>query len=387
MININTMDKLEKLHIGSDVDRLENYIAIISYSEFMGNCMVDKDRKKQLLDILKEAKETSELFKYNWNMPVSEKDEFDKLFEEYGRFIGKSILDINDEIIDEFSEIIEKSDEKEKDIFAYALPDGIDIRIIYRKGLYYKAYTYYKNDKGMEITEHIKHLVPYNIQEITNTGLIELQARITMTDASMKEVDISEEDKLFFIVNYLSNEFCVEDIDKFNVKVYKMYCDDPEVDMKTLWDEYELLEETELDIAEHAILRELSFNDIKDAISELQIYFDNYEEKEYDYIDLNICLNDEPENIKININKKRLAKRIYTTTIQGIKWVSDMYSHKPRIEIKPIIVKNMDTINSITFDNLSILHKLDITKGNKIYFYIDYVGNIVVCDNQGKKII
>lgn len=372
MININTMNELEKLHIGSDVDKLENYLALINYSELMGNCIVCKEDKEKIVELLEDIKKNSELFKYTWDMNKRAIDEFDRLYEKYGKFITNSIADISEECVKRFTREIVNP----RDIFAVALPDGIDIRIIYRNGLYYKAFTYYKNSKGLDITEHIKYLVPYNIQEITDSGLIELQARLSMNNTSMNEIGINEADKMYFIVNYISHEFSMDDTDKFCVKVYKMYCEDNEAMMDTLWNEYELLEETELDIAEHAIIRDIDRADVIDAIYELQEYFDNLKDRDYIYTDIIVCMNNEPENERITVCKKQIKKEIYKSTVQNIKWVSGRFSQKPRIEIKPTMTRYGDTIKYLDLDNLDIIYKKGITKGKEINFEIDYKGEI-----------
>ena len=374
MINLNTINELEKLHIGSDVDKLENYAAMINYSESMGNCIVNLEDKTRILELLSELKKNSEVLKYTWGIERIPHDEFDKLYETNGKFITKAVNDISEQEIKRFTYNMLNS----KDIFAIALPDGIDIRIIYRNGLYYKAYTYCNEDKGLDITEHIKYLVPYNIQEITDSGLIELQARLSMTDTAMREAGVNEADKLYFIVNFISHEFSMNDIDKLCVKVYKMYCDDFEAIMDTLWNEYELLEETELDVAEHAIIRDVDKSDVVDAIYELQSYFDNYDDKEYLYTNIIVCMNNDMESDRLTIDKKKLSQTIYKSTVQNIKWVSGLYSHKPKIEIKPIITKTGDTITSLELESIDILHKLSIERGKEIEFSIDYKGNIEI---------
>ena len=383
MININTMDKLEKLHIGSDIDKLENYVAIINYSDIMGNCIVTQDKREVIEELLREVKRNSELFKYTWDMEKNTYDEFDYLYNKLGKFVGTKISDANDAEVKNFSNNIIDT----KDIFAIALPDGIDLRILYRKGIYYKAYTYHKNSKGKDVTNHIKHLVPYNIQEITDSGLVELQSRITMTDDQLKLAGLTEADKLYFIVKFLSSEFCISELDKFTVKTYKMYCDDPESIMDTLWEEYELLENTELDLVDHALIRNIARDDVKDAINELQNYFDSLEDKEYLITDIILSLNDNMYESKITYSKKDKIKQIYKSIIQDIKWVCGENSQKPKIDIKPVMTKQGDVINNILLDNLNILIKLSLTKGSEVYFCINYIGQVEICNNKGDIII
>ena len=379
MININTMDKLEKLHIGSDIDKLENYVAIINYSDIMGNCIVTPDKREVIEELLREVKRNSELFKYTWDMEKNTYDEFDYLYNKLGKFVGTKISDANDAEVKNFSNNIIDT----KDIFAIALPDGIDLRILYRKGIYYKAYTYHKNSKGKDVTNHIKHLVPYNIQEITDSGLVELQSRITMTDDQLKLAGLTEADKLYFIVKFLSSEFCISELDKFTVKTYKMYCDDPESIMDTLWEEYELLENTELDLVDHALIRNIARDDVKDAINELQNYFDSLEDKEYLITDIILSLNDNMYESKITYSKKDKIKQIYKSIIQDIKWVCGENSQKPKIDIKPVMTKQGDVINNILLDNLNILIKLSLTKGSEVCFCINYIGQVEICNNKG----
>lgn len=383
MININTMNKLEKLGIGSDIDKLENYVALIDYSDMMGNCITTWDKKEEIVSLLKELKPNSDIFKYNWDLESEEIDEFDKLFEQYGRFKGINVNSITKKSFIELDKSI-KDNGGTGDIYAFALPDGIDIRIVYRKGIYYSAYTYKYNKKGKDITEHIRNLVPYNIQEISDQGIIEVQARITMTNDALREANIKESEKLAFIVDFLINEKSYENIDKFKVLVYKIYSDDILIDLGTLWDEHEALLDTELELVQNALIRNITNEDLLDAVRELEKYFKYKVDKEYIYTDIVICLNGVDDTAIINISEKYRKTKIYKCEVQEITWIPDLHSIVPVLNITPTLIDNAIYIKEIKLNSLADLRKCN---NQYINFYVDYTDRIIVCDELGNALI
>lgn len=366
MININTLNELENLNIGCDIDKLESYVALINNAEIMGNKIVREEEKERYIKLLKELKPTSEVLKYDWDMEVEPDDKYDEIFNKTG-FYGKTGIKLDDNI----NELKES-----EDIIAYALPDGIDIRIIYVNGLLYQAYTYNREKKGKEITEYINEIIPYNIKEIIDDGIIDVRARLSINDNNLSKLGIKESDKLAYIVDYITHEYNEDLQDYFIVKVYKVFSN---IDLKcnSLWEEYELLGNTDFDIVEYAIVREVYKEDIIDTINQLENHFLSLNDKEYNYTDISIVINNNSDKVIHNISEKNKEPKKLVATIIGIKWINSGYSITPRLEIKPIRLGDK-TINYIDLNNLTYLEKNNISIGSKISIKIDYLNNLII---------
>ena len=97
MININTLNELENLNIGCDIDKLESYVALINNADIMGNNIVRREEKDRYIKLLKELKPTSEVLKYDWDMEIEPDDEYDEIFNKTGLY-GKTGINLNDNI-------------------------------------------------------------------------------------------------------------------------------------------------------------------------------------------------------------------------------------------------------------------------------------------------
>lgn len=384
MININTMNKLEAIGIGPDIDKLENYIALINFSDMLGNSITDWKRRGELIDILKELKPNTDILKFDFDLQSEEIDEYDKLFKEHGKFTGKIVNKIDKESFNELIDTINNNGGT-SDIYAFALPDGIDIRIIYRKGLYYSAYTYKNGTKGKDITEHIRPLIPHNLQEISQNELLELHSRITIK--STDGLNISDNNKLAFIVEFLVNECCYENIDKFEVITYKALTNDLSIDLGDLWEEHELLNDTELNVTRNALIRNITEDDFLDAIEHIEKYFRELNDDNYRYSDIFFTLNSKEKSNIIILNLKGTKSKVYKTVMRDVKWITDIHYIKPLLIVDNTITEELGIIKDIELNSLKEFNILKVGVGKNIYFYIDYMNNKIICDENGTDLL
>lgn len=376
MININTLNKLEELGIGADIDKLESTAALVEYSSIMGNCIVSEDKKQTILELLKQLKPTSTIFKYAWDMEKDDICEEDKLFIENGINRGTVVDSIDrDSIRDLIYSVQDNSD-----IIAYALPDGIDIRIVYKNGLLFQATTYNKDEKGKDITDYIRYIVPYNVYSIQKDGLLEVRAVLTIQNSKLIDLEIKEEEKLEYIVKYITQNFFKKISKDFSVIAYDFFSTNSSIKFEDIWSKYEYFDNTEFNIAEHALIRDLDKESIVDAVTQLENHLVNSKDRDYTYskiiVDTNKYTTD-TYNSRICINEKIKKPRIYSTTVLNIKWIRNEYQVIPRLDIKPVTIDNRN-IGYIDLKNIEELEKLKIHNKSDISFYIDYIGNIVI---------
>lgn len=380
MININTLNKLDKLGMGSSIDKLENYVARIYYSEIMGNCIIaDKTEREEIVKLLEQLKPTSNILKYDFDMVKESMSDKDIFLETYGVFNGVDIDNLDN--ID-YSGLEQSMQSDMEDLLGVVLADGIDIRIVYYNGILFQATTFNNGEKGKDITGHLRGIIPNNIDNISKKGITEIQGRITTAD------DIELEDKLERIVDYL-----IKDVDErvkeiFTVKVYKIYCE--EIEFTALNKEIDFLEENEFDTADYLLVRNVPFNSINDAVESIYV---NALETE-DAVEVRICVNTnnafqypfENRDDILNINKKIIIDEIYESNIHNINWILKDYVYRPRLIIKPVKINSENAVRYIDIDNINILDKNELTIGSNIHFYLDYKNNIILCNKDGSRL-
>lgn len=377
MININTLNRLDKLCIGSSVDKLENYVAMIYYSEIMGNCIIsDKYEKEEIVKLLEQLKPNSNILKYDFSMTKESMNDKDIFLETYGIFNGISINNLD--TID-YSGIEQSMGNNTEDLLGIVLTEGIDIRVVYYNGILFQATTFNNGEKGKDITEHLRGIVPNNTDSISKKGITEIQGRITLAD------DVVVKNKLEKVVDYLMKDVDERVKNLFTVKVYKIYCE--EIEFTSLSKEIDFLEENEFDTADYLLIRNVPYNNINDAVESLYVGALDTE----DVIEVRICVNTnntfqypfENRDDILCINKKTIINPIYNSNIHNINWVYKDYGYKPRLIIKPVKVSSGNAVRYIDIDNVNILDENNLKVGSDVYFYVDYKNNVITCDKNG----
>lgn len=380
MINVNTLNKLDKLCIGSSVDKLENYVAMIYYSELMGNCIIsDKTEREEVVELLRQLKPNSNILKFDFGMEKYDMTDKDIFLDTYGAFRGEKVNNLDN--INYYG--LEQSMEKEsEDLVGVVLGEGIDIRIVYYNGILFQATTFCNDEKGKDITKHIRELVPNNVDNISRNGITEIHGRLSIAD------DIIVKDKLNTIVEYLVKEADERIKDIFVVKVYKIYCE--EIEFTALNKEIDFMEENGFDTADYLLIRNITSNDLEQAINSM---YDSLIETD-GALELRLCINtnnafqypfENRDDILI-INRKLITNKLYRSTITNINWVLKTFAYAPRLLIKAVKTDTGVAVRYIDIDNVNILDNNNITIGSDIYFYINYKNEIIPCDNEGNRL-
>ena len=353
MININTINKLESLGVGSNIDKFEILIKNMILSDSLGNSMVDVDTEYDNVDILKEIKPTSTVLKSDWIPEYSVKDSRLKYI---SRFNGNKI----DEIDRKSIENILDDNAESNNIFAIALPDGIDIKIFYVNGIFYRSYTYWNDSLGKDITDYIIDKVPYTIYDITNEGVVEIQARLHAVDENNEIINECSVNK---VINYIANDVDKKASEKIEILVYKRYmCDYNDED--TLWDEYDELADAGFNTASNVIVRDIDRVGLVKAVRDIVQYFTDKDTNIKEIIISND--NKTAESLVIDIRK---IKNICTgVSITGIECKTTSEKIEVYLKIKPISIGDTK-IDKIKIDNIDDLSK--INRDNTLKINID----------------
>lgn len=354
MVNINTINKLERHGIGPNVDKLEYYIALLKFSRQLGNNIATSKEIEDLEILLDNLKPVSEISKHSIcseDTIIRELDDKeDQLFVpcEYIGYENTKQKNIKD-----FNSIIGALG---SDIYAFALPLGIKIRIVYSYGKLCGVSVINNGEKGKDITYLFSGYIKDYVSEIKDIECLELKAIVNKRNDDLE------------VIKYLINE------SSYTLKDFKVYIFDVratdekinELDYMSLYDyminiNFNTDEYNSLDYITVAVIHKLSAEDLYNAIYQLRDYF--IDKGEIDIKDLIVVRNDnrtETDYLSLDINN--IDTRIYSSVVEKVTWENDSKYMRPTLHIKPIKILGDKIVRTIKLTNIKDLMHIEVGK-------------------------
>ena len=132
MINKNLLNKLDELGFGSDIDKLESYVASLQDAAGMGEPIVSDAVYDMYYKLLKEVKPSSLILTRNWEEADEEFTENDDVLKAYGMKSITTIKDISE--LNYFKTILENENLDGIEMLAGVKLNGHAIRAVYKNG-------------------------------------------------------------------------------------------------------------------------------------------------------------------------------------------------------------------------------------------------------------
>lgn len=174
MINKNLLNKLDELGFGSDIDKLESYVASLQDAAGMGEPIVSDAIYDMYYKLLKELKPSSVILTRNWEDVDEDYNENDDILKAYGM---KSITTIKEMAeLNYFKNLLK--DNKELNgitLFAGVKLNGHAIRAVYKNGCLVSGTTRGRYKKGRDITKHLKKRLPNYVEKWKDISLLEVR--------------------------------------------------------------------------------------------------------------------------------------------------------------------------------------------------------------------
>lgn len=270
MINKNTLDLLNKLGFGADVDALELYVGTLNNSIKMGNPLVSDNEYTKYIALLKELKpDSTEL--YNTDTDELEFDQYDKLYLKYSMNKYNEIFDISDVI--RLKQIIAEVN-KSISMTAVLKPAGQQFRAVYVNGWLHRG-----SIGDIDITRHIKSILPTYIEDWRVMHLVEVRGDIYISN-DVYESHLSKQynSNKEALITLLSSNVIDSELEYLSYQCYRVLTDD--LLFESVVDEIETLEATGLNIAEYAVIKNVNKLNIEASINKLIQYFESIEKSD-----------------------------------------------------------------------------------------------------------
>lgn len=323
MINKNTLDLLNKLGFGADVDALESYMGMINTSLDMNNPLVSKQEYNEYKTLLSELKPDSEEIKeYKINKDKLEIDQYDKMYSLYDM---SEYIEINEQSdITRIKQIISMAN-KSISITAILSAKSLRFRAVYVNGWLHRCTV-----GNVDITRQIKEILPSFIEDWRVLNLVEVRGELFIRDYKQLENKRYKTD-LDALVSILSNSLPVENIELVGYHCSRLLTND--MLLESIIDELETLESVGINVPEYAVIKNVNKLNIEASINKLLQYFESVIKNDELYYNTNgiiISLND----IGVSDNYK-----------------SDFYSHTFLIKLGQWkYIKYRSTIKDIKFE-------------------------------------
>lgn len=341
MININSIDELEDLGIGCNIDRLEKLAVEAYYCELLGVRITDK--QSRILELLREIKPNSEVFTGG----VVLKDE---AVEKYEKLSDVDRIDCGDILYGCYGNTFKNIEEQVKEgncrASAVEFNNGVCVRMAYRFGELRAVLTSMGN---IEISRSLVGLIPQYVEQWKGIKNVEVRAIVCGDNVAYKvatgRINTSEERVLCYdVVNDAGS----------NIKM-------------TNWDKLRYLRAVGFKCCDSMMIQDVNKDNVEDVIMAIMDKFKNGNDCPQAIVEL--VINGEVYNDYI-IDMKNSRRKMFATTITGIKFESGNEYIKPIISIAKINTGDQ-VISEIKLSSFREMYEAGCRVGGRVRVVVD----------------
>lgn len=405
MINKDTLEILNDIGYGADIDGFETYVGKLKDAYGMGNPLVDDATYDWYYKILKEIKPQSSIFGTNNEVYDEELNEYDRILEEYGMCSIHTIDGISYSEVKTMADVIDSSDEDEIELMGSLKENGHAARIVYVRGELVEASTRGRrnNSKGRDITRHMKLLVPNHIKQFESMPIVEIRGEVIVRRDTFDDVlvDWGLKTPLSSVTSLIRASATDEEIKMLNFVAYKIIPSDKEMRPSKLSAEFNILSQLGFEVPPFAIIRISSGDKLIGAIYALLEYFENYvvdNDYQFDTDGFVVAVNNtelfynagkEENHWRANIAVKEgdlWERNVYSSTIIDIVYKHGKKYLTPKAIIEPVTCRNGATVKNVPLYNIGVMDRYKYITGSEIYFKFGGETGVTLCDVHGRSV-
>lgn len=376
MFNSKTLEELNELGFGSDVDAFESYFKQLQDAAADGEPLVQDPVYDRYKKILQEIKPGSVLLKGNW-----EKDsdvaltEYDKLLKEYGmRSIRTCTTD--DEIKKAFANVLSKLP---IEVCTSCKMNGHACRVVYNEGDLVSATTRGRYKKGRDITRHLRKILGDHNEYLEGYGLVEIRGELLVTfDDFENKLRYSCKTPLSSVTSLVRDSATDEDLKYLHFVAYKMLIDEDDDTFDTLSEEMDTLANIGFETPFRRVSIIKTFDDIKRELRFFESHVENFTNT-YDTDGIVMAVNNDSMFYSMGLDGNAFLANIaikmghwecnmYSSIIKNIVWEKGKSWFTPKAEIEAVMTANGATVTTVPLYNVGVMNKLKLIPGMPIHF-------------------
>lgn len=402
MVNSETMDKLNELGFGANIDAFEDYMEQLMDAYAMGEPMVDDSAFDAMKKLLQQIKPDSKVLLRNNETEEVELNRYDKILEEYGMSSIHTIDGISRESLSNMIDVIELAGGK-ADLFASLKQNGHATRAVYNYGRLVGGTTRGRYRKGRDISAHLKHMLPNEIEGFKSMPLVELRGEAVVTkttfDEKLKATGLKT--PLSSVTSMLRDSATDYEMGLLQFIGYKCLPSEKEFRPKTLSSEYAILEKCGIKTPPHVLIKGVTADSLVETINYLVEYFEDVVETQgYDIDCDGIVVAVDNNDIFYLGGRDGNAWKGNCAVKEGRIWQSSIYESTiievqfkygkkyitPVAIIEPVVCKNGATVTNVPLYNVGVMDRYGLFTGQSVHFRFGGETGVTLCDEFGNSV-
>lgn len=399
MVNPNTMEQLEKLGFGSDIDALESYVASLQDAAGMGNPLVDDSVYDAHFKLLKELKPNSTILTRNWETADEELDQYDEVLNKYGMCSIETIDDVND--LGKFANIIAGLGHN-IDLMASVKDNGHGVRAVYLNGWLHSGSTRGRYKKGRDITRHLKAVLPLYVDDWSLIPIVEVRGEMLVSiDTFEKHLKGKLKTPLSSVTSLIRDSATDEEIKLLEMECYKVISSDGSLEFETLWDEFEHLAACGFKTPPKARMNNVSAETIVPAVSRILEYFESLMDAgkiRFSCDGIVFAINNNEDfystgksgnawngNFALKAGK-HWQQNVYSAIIKEVEFIPGKSYIVPKAIVDPVVTANGSSVTTVPLYNVGVMERYHYVPGETIFFRYGGEQGVSLCDCYGNSI-
>lgn len=402
MISSETLETMERLGFGTDIDALEEKLFEYRQAAAEGSPIVSDAYYDGLIRILKEVKPESEIFLYNWENDDEEPlQSYDEVLKDIGMCSITTVSNYDE--MEPFRNVIAGIGKPVK-LIASTKENGHAVRFVYAYGKLVSATTRGRsnNGRGRNVLRHISKIVPNEIPVFKKIPIVEIRG-----EAIIKKKLFLERFKgvtktcLSTVTHLMRDSVSDEDIQCLDIVCYKIKSSDNSLPFVSLEQEFTLLDKLGFNTPEHITMNGVTGANFRSSIAGIlktfELKMDN-EEIEYDCDGIVVALDSEElfygtgkdgnawkGNIAVKMGKY-WESNVYESTIEYIEWQPGKKFLVPKAVVEPVVTANGSTVRNVPLYNVGVMERYGYITGSTVYFRYGGEKGVTLVDQFGRGI-
>lgn len=400
MLNTNTINFLEGLGIGADVDSLETYVALCQESHSLGNPLVEDSQYDALFNILKQLKPTSYVLLRNWETDDEPLESYDSMLRKYGMCSIETVKDI-DEAVNKLKPAVAECGGPVK-LTASLKLNGHGVRAVYEYGELVGASTRGRYKKGRDIYDHAKVLLPNHVERWKDISLLEVRGEALVSiDTFDRVLKGKLKTPLSSVTSLIRASAQPDEIALMDMVCYRILVNRDELYLEGLSDELHELGEAGIKIPSFGSVSGITVYNLEQALEYLLRQFENImETRGFEYDSDGIVVTIDSSDLFYSLGKEGNSYRGNMAMKMGQYWESNIYSGiitnvefvpgktymTPKAHIEPVTCSSGASVDVVPLYNVGVMNRYGYVPGAVVYFRFGGETGVTLCDVHGQSV-
>ena len=399
MINTETLEKLNDLGIGSDVDLLESKVFEMQDAAAEGNPIVADAVYDEYIRLLKDVKPESEALNRNWEKDEEPLSDDDEILKKIGMCSIQTITNYDE--LKWFKQVLNEIG-RNVELMCSTKENGHAVRFVYRYGELVLASTRGRVSKGRNVLRHVKSAVKNYIEEFKDIPLVEIRGEaIVRKEDFLKVFKGKYKTPLSTVTGIMRDSVSDEELQYLHVVCYKIASNSNLLKFDKLSSEFEYLRKLGFETPEFATLEDVDSGNYEEAVEAfLQIFEQMVDSGRivYDCDGIVVAINDTKTFYGVGKNGnswrsnfavkmgKHWECNIYDSVIKSIEWIPGKRFIVPKAVIEPVVTANGSTVRKVPLYNVGVMERYELFTGSTIFFRYGGETGVTLTDEFGNSV-